>query len=332
LVCCFAALIFACAAPAYSQTKPAGAAAKPAPAQLSSAAIEHAVALGQQGKCQEAMPVLRKALGHVEGKDLKQQVGAAGVRCAMFLLNTHQDGAVFQEDATSFTNWLKREFPNDPDVLYLAVHVYSDLSTRATQDLYSRAPNSPQVIQMNAENYEARGDWKTAMEQYKILLRLAPNQVGIHLRMGQLILAQPQAATSLDDARKEFEAELKSYPQSGLAEYYLGEIARQADQLPEAVQHFWRATQINASLGDAFFGLGRSLLDSDRTAEAIAPLETAARQKPDVAEVHFYLATAYQRMGRKDEAAKEFAVQKELAEHSRKATSTMINGLDTSRK
>ena len=47
---------------------------------------------------------------------------------------------------------------------------------------------------MNAENYEHQGDWKTAMEQYKILLERAPNQPGIHLRLGQLILAQPQTA------------------------------------------------------------------------------------------------------------------------------------------
>ncbi len=263
--------------------------------------------------------MLRKALGHVEGKDLKQQVGAAGVRCAMFLN--------LQEDATSFMNWLKREFPNDPEVLYLAVHVYSDLSIRASQELYSRAPGSPQVFQMNAENYESQGDWKRAMGQYWLLLQHAPNQPGIHLRIGQLILAQPQTATSLDDARKEFEAELKNYPQNAMAEYYLGEIARQSDQLPEAIEHFWRATQLNASLGDAFFGLGRSLLDSDRTAEAVAPLETAAKLKADAAIVHFYLATAYQRMGRKEEAAKEFALQKTLANEHRQDRSTMMRGV-----
>ena len=106
-------------------------------------AIEQAVALGQQGRCVDAMPVLRRALGHVDGKDLKQAVGAAGVRCAMFLDLGESKSNKYQEDATNFVNYLKHEFPNDPDVLYLAVHVYSDLSIRSAQELYARAPTSP---------------------------------------------------------------------------------------------------------------------------------------------------------------------------------------------
>ena len=84
------------------------------------------------------------------------------------------------------------------------------------------------------------------------------------------------------------------------------------DYLPEAIQHFARAAQLDASLGEAYLDLGRSLLDSDRESEAVAPLETAVKLKPADPDTHFFLATAYQRTGRAADAAREFALHKSI--------------------
>ena len=40
--------------------------------------------------------------------------------------------------ALDFLRVLNREFPADPDVLYLSVHTYSDLSSRAASELAAR--------------------------------------------------------------------------------------------------------------------------------------------------------------------------------------------------
>ena len=71
-------------------------------------------------------PALKKILSQVTAKDLKRNAGL-GVRCAISL--NQPDSALF------FLQGLTRDFPHDPDVLYLAVHAYSDLSTRAAQEL-----------------------------------------------------------------------------------------------------------------------------------------------------------------------------------------------------
>ena len=52
---------------------------------------------------------------------------------------------------------LSRDFPHDPDVLYLAVHAYSDLSTRASQELAQSARTSYQAHELNAEALEIGG-------------------------------------------------------------------------------------------------------------------------------------------------------------------------------
>src|SRR5260370_38578919 len=128
---------------------------------------------------------------------------------------------------------------------------------------------------------------------------------GIHYRIGGLILWEPAAASSAEEARKEFEAELKIFPKNAGAEYYLGEVARQADKLPQAIEHFARSAELYPSFSEAHFGLGRSLLDSGKPADGVKPLETATKLSPENPTIHFTLATAYQGPERKDDAASE---------------------------
>ncbi len=267
---------------------------------------DRGVKLALDGQCAEALPLLKPAMLDVKDRDTKRLVGKAGVKCGM-LLNQ-------ESEVTAFLTWLQREFPRDPDILFLAVHAYSDLSLRNSQELMNAAPGSPQVIQLNAENFEKQGDLEKAIAEYRVLLQRSPGMPGIHYRIGGLILTQPGAASSAEEARKEFEEELKVFPNNAAAEYYLGELARQKDNLPEAIEHFARSAKLYPDFGEAHFGLGRCLLDFGKTAEALTPLETAARLAPDNPTIHFSLATAYQRLGRKGDAAREFALQKSTAE------------------
>jgi len=117
--------------------------------------------------------------------------------------------------------------------LFLAVHVYSDLAQLNSQALMNGVPDSQEVIQLNAENFEKRHDLKKTIAEYRVLLQRAPEMPEIHYRIAGLIMSQPPTAASAEEARKEFEAELKIFPGNAGAEYYLGELARQKDKLPE---------------------------------------------------------------------------------------------------
>ncbi len=112
------------------------------------------------------------------------------------------------------------------------------------------------------------------------MLEKNPNVSGIHYRIGRLLLSKPNSSGSFDEAKKEFQAELKTNPNNAGAEYILAEIARQQEQWPEAVDHFGRATQLDNGFADAFIGLGRSLMGSGQDSKAIAPLEHAIQLQP----------------------------------------------------
>jgi tetratricopeptide (TPR) repeat protein len=290
-------------------------------------AAERGTELAERGECAAAMPLIHQALEQdtqIQDRDLKRRMGAAGVRCAMML--DHRGAA------TTILAWLEEQFPHDPEILFMATHVYSDLAARSSKELMDAAPDSPLVVEINAENFEKQGDWKKAIAEYRVLLAREPKMPGIHSRIGQIILTLPATATSNDEARKEFEQELKLHPQNASAEYFLGELARKSGQLPQAIEHYRNAVKLNPGLPEPHFGLGRCLLDSDKAADAVGPLETAARLAPDNPTIHFTLAHAYQEVGRKDDAAREFALQKSTAAKIQQNTETVkrnVSGVPT---
>src|SRR5207249_234228 len=95
----------------------------------------------------------------VPNSPMKRTIGTDAIRCSLFL---DQGG-----DAVDLLHSLNRDFPNDPDLLYLSSHVYSDLSTRASQQLLNTAPESYQAHQLNAEVLELQGKNSEAADEYR---------------------------------------------------------------------------------------------------------------------------------------------------------------------
>ena len=277
------------------------------PAGDEAASTQRAIKLAQTGHCEAAVPALKRASQRIADKAVKRTAAFAGVRCAMLV--NQVDAAV------DFLRLLNHEFPGDPEVLSLSVHTYSDLSTRAAQQLAMTAPNSAEAHKLNAEALEAQGKWDAAEKEYRFVLQQNPQMSGIHFLLGRLLLSKPDPGpTVAEDAKKEFQEELEIDPANAGAEYVLGELAREASQWPDAIEHFTRATKLDAGFGDAFLGLGMSLISAKRFSEAIPPLETAVKLESRNPAAHYNLAQAYNRAGRKQDADKEFAVHRQMTE------------------
>jgi tetratricopeptide (TPR) repeat protein len=229
------------------------------------------------------------------------------VRCAMF--------ADQPDAAIDFLRALNHQFPGDPDVLYLSVHTYSDLSTRASAALADAAPTSYQTLELNAEALEIQGKWDEAEKLYREILKQNPNLAGIHYRLGRILVSKPGfGAEAAAQAKQEFEKELQIDPSNAGAEYVLGEMAKQQQQWDEAIQHFSRAAKLDAGFGDAYVGWGGSLVSVKKFPEAIPPLEIAVKLQAGNPAAHYMLAVAYARSGRKEDGDREFAIQQKLTQ------------------
>ena len=261
--------------------------------------------LAEQGHCKESISGLKRAMTGQTAVETKKKAGVVGVRCSL---------AVDDRDSTvDFIRLLSKQFGRDPDVLFVLVHAYSDLSTRAAQDLGRTAPQSMAAHKLNAEALEMQGKWQPAQLEYEGMIEKNPNTPGLHFLLGRLLLSRPDAGPeAASRARQEFLKELQLDPNNAAAHDILGELARRDEQWDEAISRFSRAAKLDPNFAEAYLGWGDCLVTVKRYEEAVSPLRNAERLMPGNPAVHHSLATALERSGHKEEAAKEFAIHRSL--------------------
>jgi tetratricopeptide (TPR) repeat protein len=276
--------------------------AKSAPAAVDpSAAAQQGIGLAENGRCREALPLLKKSIPHLADRQLKFEAAMASARCAMSLDQV--------ETTVDTLLLLNREYPHNPEVLYVTVHYFSELANRSEQDLVNSAPGSYQVHKLDAEGLESQEKWDEAAAEYRKILAENPKLPDIHYRLGRILLSKQPPA--VEEAKKEFDAELAIDPANAAAEFMLGDIARQAQQWDEAIAHFSQALKMDSGFEEAYLGLGMALNAAGKNAEAVGPLETYVKMEAADPAGHYQLSIAYAKLGRKDDATREMALQRE---------------------
>jgi tetratricopeptide (TPR) repeat protein len=268
---------------------------------------EKAIAIADEGRCKEAVPALRRGLGGQLPADVKKKVAVTGLRCALTVDN--------RDAAMDFIRALSKQFPDDPEVLFVLTHAYSDLSTRVAQDLGRTAPQSIPAHKLNAEALEMQGKWDEAQREYEAMIQREPNSRGLHFLLGRSLLSRPDAnAKTAERAKQEFQKELEIDPRNAAAHYVLGELATHEENWDEAIAQFSAAAKLDSNFAEAYLGWGFALVTVKRYQEAIAPLHIAERLTPENPSAHYFLGTALIRTGQKEEAEKEFAIHRSLTE------------------
>ena len=271
---------------------------------------ERGIDLASTGHCLEALAILKKAAPEIADKRLRYRAAMASAQCGM---SRDEEDTVVKSLVL-----LNREFPNDPRVLYVTTHYYSELANRAAKRLVDRNADSAEAQEIVAEAYQARGEYENATAKYRRILEQYPNQPGIHYQLALIILAKPPEPDSTEEARKELEEELKSNPGSPAAEFMLGDLAWKEQKSEEAIEHFSRATELDVTLAQPYLGLGIAFNGAGRFAEAIASLKKYIQLEPQDPAGYYQLAIAYARTGNREEAERERALQLE-AEKKRNA-------------
>lgn len=270
---------------------------------------EKAMTLAEQGRCKEAIPALKRAMNSQGTAETRKKAGVLGLRCSLTLDS--------RDSTLDFLRQLGHQFPRDPDVLFILVHAYSDLSTRTAQDLGRTAPQSIPAHKLNAEALEMQGRWDEAQREYEEMIGQQPDAPGIHYLLGRLLLSRPDVdAKAAERAKQEFQKELQIDPRNAGAEFILGEMARQQSQWEEAITHFSQAAQLDENFGDAYMSWGLCLVTLKRYEEAIPPLQAAVRLQQGNPSAHYNLAIALSRTGKKEEAEREFAIHRQLTQNS----------------
>jgi predicted Zn-dependent protease len=284
-------------------------------APVSVQSVQQAIKMVESGRCTEALPSLKKNLSRLTDKDLQYHAAMAMARCAMSIGD--------EQSVVDALVLLKRTSPDDPEALYIATHYFSELSSRAAQELESKAPSSFQARKLQAESLESQGKYDEAISIYRKILEDHPNTPGIHYRLGQIMLSQASPSDSTAPAEAEFEQEIKIDPLNAAAEFVLGELARRGNRWDDAIVHFTKASTLDVGFSEAYLALGMSLTASGQFARSITPLEKYVSMEPGDPAGHYQLALAYARVGNREASARQVVLQRQAASANQQSVDTV---------
>ena len=208
-------------------------------------------------------------------------------------------------DAGPIVAALEKQFPSDPDVLYIAANYHMKAWNDAIYRMYSSAPASYRVDQLSAEVFETQGKYAEAIEEYRKAIAKNPKAINLHYRLARALLQQSHDPAVLDQARREFEAELSLNPSDAVAEYQVGQLLIAQQKASEAAAHLERAAQLRPDFPEALIAVAKLRSDAKRYPDAIALLERAINLQPRNETAHYNLMIAYRNAGRAADALRE---------------------------
>jgi tetratricopeptide (TPR) repeat protein len=208
---------------------------------------------------------------------------------------------------------LRQIKPTDPDILYAAHKVYSDLADETMLSLAMTGPDSARMHQVMGDELARQGNVETAIKNYRAALQADPHLPGLHFRLAEM-LNSATGPTDRQAAQKEYLAALNDDPRDAKANSRLGEIAFGQSDLKGAFAYFSKAVELQPDDADANLGLAKTLMSMQEPQKAGFYLDRAAKLDPYNAAVHFRLAALYRQTGHSAEADREIAEFKRLRE------------------
>lgn len=246
------------------------------------------------GDCEAALPILIPESSHGAQR---REAGLALAQCYIAQKRFAEAGPVVAQ--------LEKDFPSDADVLYVSANYHMKAWNDAIYRMYQKAPSSYRVDQLSAEVFETQGKYTEAIAEYRKAIAKNPKAINLHYRLGRALLEQSHDPAALDQARREFEAELALNPSDAVAEYQVAQIFNAQQKKSDAAAHFEKAMELRPDFPEALIAVAKLRADAKKYSEAIALLERAVKIQPRNETAHYNLMMVYRNAGRTADAQRE---------------------------
>jgi tetratricopeptide (TPR) repeat protein len=184
---------------------------------------------------------------------------------------------------------------------------------KAFAEMFGVSADSPMAHLMLAKMMVRLQLEEQAPAEIEKALALDPRLPMAHFLMGEILLYKSDAPRAL----VEFQKELAINPTVWLVYWRLGDSYMRLRQYDEAEKALKQALWLNDSFTGAYLMLGEIELQKGDFELARGFLERAAKLDPRNYYVHYSLGRAYQKLGRTDDANREFALQRSLSAEKR---------------
>jgi tetratricopeptide (TPR) repeat protein len=244
------------------------------------------------GGCNGAVPRLATAFSETSEPALRKLTGEALMSC--------------------IESNLKADYPADADVLYQSARAHLKAWNEIVYQMFQKTPGSYRVNQMSGEILEIQGKYREAAAEYRKAIEKNPRALDLHFRLGRVLLIDSQGPEALENARREFEAELALNGGDAAAEYEVGQILIAQGRREAGAQRLEHALALRPDFVEALVAIGKARVESKQLAEAISFLNRAVKLQPRNESAHYTLMMAYRNSGDLEAAKREKSVLDEL--------------------
>lgn len=252
---------------------------------------------------------LEAAFPHIADPRFKLQVG-------LELTSLYTQSGDLTE-AASVLAQLRKEAPDNPEVLYASYRTYTDLAGESMLALSIHAPESAQMHQLMAHEEARRGKNNEGIAQYRQAIAINPHLPGVHFELAEL-LHTSQDVTVKKEAEQEYHAALTENPQDEKAICRLAEIDAEKGNLQKSYEEYSQAVKLQPDDADARLGLAKTLIEMNQSDKALTLLEQTVQDEPTNAIAHYRLGTLYRKNGRMEDAKREIEMYKKLKDTKEK--------------
>lgn len=254
------------------------------------------IAEKRTGHPKEAQENLERAFSNLDDTKIQIEAGLELIEL---------DSASAQLDkALSVAAKLQDVAPQNPQILLAAYQISRQMMDQTLLNTIITSPDSAEMHMMMAGELARQGDHSGAIAQYREAIRLKPMLPGAHFELAEQLRTSPDATLNAQ-AEDEYKAAIKVNSYDHMAWRQLGGVLAAKSDFQTAEEDYKKALALQPKDSDAETGLAIVLISLNRTNEAIALLEGAAKDDPTNLVAHYRLSMLYRRAGRAADAQRE---------------------------
>ncbi|HEY2733404.1 MAG TPA: tetratricopeptide repeat protein, partial [Polyangiales bacterium] len=176
-------------------------------------------------------------------------------------------------------------------------------------EIAARDPQYAGLMLERGQLLEAQGNYTTAVDNYRAAHQKDPSDTALTLRLG----AAQVEANLLDDADQTLQTVMHETPNSSEAEYFLGRLALARGRGPDALTHFDRALSLDGTQAPYHLFAARAALEMGNLGRTIDEAEAALGRDPTLGDAYWVRGIVRMRSGAVKDALKDARHALELA-------------------
>ncbi len=206
--------------------------------------------------------------------------------------------------ALAVTAKLEEVSPQDPQILFVAYEIASQLKDQTMLSMVLVASDSAEMNMMMGGELARQGEHDKSIAKYREAIRLNPHLPGVHFELAEQLrtAADPKLNAMAED---EYRAALKENRFDERSWCHLGEVLAEKGDFKAAQEAYNKALALQPDDATAKTDLAIALISMNQQKEALPLLESAVKSDPTNIVAHYRLSTLYRRAGRVADAKHE---------------------------